>query len=204
MTNSENNKKYPKIFLIILFFYLSGIIITTIHEIGHLLWGYLDGCKNASIEVYFNFHGLMTCSDPDFKFSNDVGFASNGFVTTTVVGIVVFILYKTTKCEKNYLVPLFLFLLSFFSLSTLIYNIPVDSLLFKGDIVDILNIYKINNVLFSATTFAILLPFFYVFIKEFPVLLKNMKVIRKGEERKSAITFTMFIAAMIILMLLGF
>jgi len=203
MTSSERSKKYAKIFLIILFFYLSGIIITTIHEIGHLLWGYMDGCKDASIEVYFNFHGVMNCNDPDFKSGNDAGFASSGFTTTTVVGAVVFILYKA-KFKKNYLVSLFLFLLSFFSLSTLIYNIPVDSLLFKGDIVDILNIYKINNVLFSAATFAILLPFFYVFIKEFPVLLKNMKVTRKGEERKSVIIFALFIAAMIILMLLGF
>jgi hypothetical protein len=198
------NEKYFKIFLIILFFYLPGIIITFIHEIGHLIWGYLNGCKDASIIVYPNFHGLMTCSDLNFKSAKNVVFASSGFVSTTIVGIIAFTIYRTVRYKKNYLISLFLFLLSFFSLSSLIYIVPVDSLLMRGDIVDILDVYHIDNVLLSTITFIIFLPLFYFFIKEFPMVLKNMKVIKKGEERESIAIFMIFIATMIILMLSGF
>jgi len=198
------NKKYFKIFLIILFFYLSGIITTFIHEMGHFVWGYFNGCKDASIDVYFNFHGVMNCNDPNFKSAKNVIFASSGFVLTTIVGIIAFMLYRVARYKKNYLIPLFLFLLSFFSLSSLIYIVPVDSLLLKGDIVDILDVYQIDNVFLSAITFIVFLPLFYFFIKEFPTVLKNMKVIKKGEERKSIMIFIIFIAAMVILMLSGF
>ena len=198
------NEKYFKIFLIILFFYVSGILITSIHEIGHLIWGYLNGCKDASIIVYPNFHGVMNCNDPNFKSAKNVVFASSGFVSTTIVGIIAFTMYRVVRYKKNYLISLFLFLLSFFSLSSLIYTIPVDSFLMRGDIVDILDAFHINNLLLSAITFILFLPLFYFFIREFPTVLKNMKVIKKGEERKSIAIFMIFIAAMIVLMLLGF
>jgi len=197
------NEKYFKIFLIILFFYISGIITTFIHEVGHLVWGYFNDCRDASINVYFNFHGVMNCNDPNFKSANNVVFASSGFVSTTFVGMIAFILYRTGY-KKNYLISLFLFLLSFFSLSSLVYTVPVDSLLLRGDIIDVLDAYHINNIFLSAITFMIFLPLFYFFVKEFPALLKSMKVIKRGEERKSTLIFVIFIAAMVALMLSGF